>query len=57
MSDETHEPLNIVAIFFREGGWYSLDLPEDTDWAKHAELNPGTLKIENLDGDILWRLQ
>lgn len=51
------EPLTVVVIFFREEGWYPMELPEASDWAEHAALNPGTLRIETLDGDVLWRPQ
>lgn len=46
-----------IVIFFREGGWYPLELPISDDLAKHAELNPGTLRIEDAKGNILWRPQ
>jgi len=46
----------ISAVFFREDGFYILDdLSEDEDWAKHAELNPGTLRIEDINGNVLWQ--
>jgi hypothetical protein len=56
-----------IVIFFREGGWYPIQLqPVETlppgvdraaDIAHHAELNPGTLRVEDLEGNILWRPQ
>ena len=43
-------------IFRRADCWYSLALPADEDLAAHAELNPGTLLIEDaLSGEILWQ--
>lgn len=52
----------VTRIFFRndEAGqpmFYMIDLPEDDDLAVHAELNPGTLRIEDVAGNVLWRLQ
>lgn len=46
-----------VVIFRRVGSWYPLELPIDEDLAKHAELNPGTVAIEDIEGNTLWRLQ
>lgn len=50
-----------IMIFFREGCFYSVqgvkDIPLIRQAADHAELNPGTLKIEDIDGVVLWRLQ
>lgn len=43
-----------TVVFFREEGWYPLDLPEWDDLAEHARRNPGTLRIEDLDGNVLW---
>lgn len=45
-------------IFFREDGWYPLELPDDDNLGAHAECNPGTLKIVcALTGETLWRPQ
>lgn len=42
-------------IFFREGMFYPLDLPEATI-ADNAIANPGTLKVEDaITGEILWQ--
>lgn len=55
-----------TVIFFREkGGWYPIEFmpPDECGWsmeqqaAEHAELNPGTLRIEDVYGTVLWRLQ
>ena len=46
-----------VVIFFRKEGFYPIEVREDEDLSKHAELNPGTLRIEDIDGNILWRPQ
>lgn len=46
-----------LVIFFREGMFYPLELPVTDDLAKHAECNPGTLRIEDIRGNVLWRPQ
>lgn len=47
-------------IFFRGDGWYPitgvLGIPLAQQAAEHAELNPGTVRIEDIDGNVLWRL-
>jgi len=47
-----------TVIFFREGMFYPVHLsgikPTAEEAADHAELNPGTLRIEDLKGNILW---
>lgn len=52
-------------IFYRAEGFYPIELPDE--WlaiygeAKYvkdnAEANPGTLKIERLDGTTVWQPQ
>lgn len=45
-----------VIIFRRKGFWYPVEYPADyTNWADEAERNPGTTKIETLDGEVLWQ--
>lgn len=55
-SETARGPMRLV-IFFRADGWYPLELPETDDLSAHAESNPGTLKIEDAAGNILWRPQ
>ena len=43
-----------MRIFFREEMFYPLMLPSDDDLNTHAENNPGTLKIEDIFGNVLW---
>ena len=43
-------------IFFRAEGWYVVEIPADHLIA-NVELNPGTLRVETLDGRVVWRLQ
>lgn len=34
-----------TVIFFREEGWYPVE---------HVDLNPGTKRVEDIDGNVLW---
>lgn len=47
-----------VAIFFREHEGKEIFYPiEDNlkqDWAEHARLNPGTIRVEDPEGNVLW---
>jgi hypothetical protein len=43
-----------LRVFFREGRFYAIPLPVDDDLNEHARLNPGTLRIEDIDGNVLW---
>lgn len=45
-----------VFLFFREGHFYPVEIPRDQVLA-NVELNPGTLKVEDIKGNIVWRLQ
>lgn len=56
MGEQQRGPMRLV-IFFREGGFYPLELPDTDDLSAHAEVNPGTLRIEDAHGNILWRPQ
>lgn len=49
--------LTRMVIFHRAEGWYPIMVRENEDLAAHAELNPGTLRIEDTEGNILWRPQ
>jgi hypothetical protein len=48
----------MVALFFREIDGNEVFYPvEDNlkqDWAEHARLNPGTIRVEDMDGNVLW---
>lgn len=48
-------------IFFRATGFYLvqgvLDVPLKQQAEDHAVLNPGTLRIEDVHGNVLWCLQ
>lgn len=48
----------MVALFFREIDGKEMFYPvEDNykqDWAAHASCNPGTIRVEDIDGKVLW---
>lgn len=50
-----------VMIFVRAEGFYPvqgvLGIPLGEQAAEHAAINPGTLRVEDVDGNVLWRLQ
>jgi hypothetical protein len=43
-----------VYIFFRKEGWYPLNLGSDEEARANAEHNPGTLKVETVQGRLVW---
>lgn len=44
-------------IFFRETGWYPLELKNDKDARENAECNPGTLRVETIEGKQVWPIR
>ena len=57
------QPQGIIAMFIREmnGGehFYPVEFMGDKspadEAADHAALNPGTLRVETLDGEVIWQ--
>lgn len=43
-----------VYIFFREGGFYAIELQNDADAVANAKCNEGTLRVEDTKGNIIW---
>ncbi len=43
-------------VFFRADGFYPIELKDDEDARQNAEINPGTIRVENIDGDVVWPL-
>jgi len=41
-------------IFFREGMFYPVELRDDADAKVNAELNPGTIRVEDIEGRVVW---
>lgn len=50
-------PPDVIYIFFRAEGWYLVELWGDEDILPNVELNPGTLRVEDMAGRIVWRQQ
>ena len=44
-------------IFFRKGMWYPLEMKNDADACANAECNPGTTRVEDIKGRVVWRVQ
>lgn len=44
----------MIYIFFRQEGWYPLELGSDEEAIANAKCNPGTLKVENSEGTLIW---
>lgn len=44
-----------VYIFFRAEGFYPVECRDDAEVLKHVELNPGTIKVEDTNGRIVWQ--
>ena len=49
------DPQKPIYLFFRADGWYPLNLADDKDARRNAECNTGTVKVENINGDIIWQ--
>ena len=51
-------PMGDTAPFFREGRFYPVQLSGSktslTEIPEHVELNPGTLRVADLNGNVLW---
>lgn len=52
------QPVSISApetyAFQRAEGWYLLELKDDNDARRNAEINPGTLKVTTKIGRQVW---
>ena len=44
----------IPYVFFRKGGFYIVNLSGDEDVLPNVELNPGTLRVEDITGRVVW---
>jgi len=43
-----------IYLFYREDGFYSLELVDDEDAIRNAIFNPGTLTVTDIDSNIVW---
>ena len=44
----------MIYIFFRAEGWYPIQLEDDKDAIANGNSNPGTIKIEDAFGRLIW---
>lgn len=44
-------------VFFRKEGFYPLELRDDEEAKRNAEWNPGTVRVEDINGKVVWRQQ
>jgi len=43
-------------LFFREGTFYPTEYPANySNWQVEADRNPGTIRIEDIKGKVLWK--
>lgn len=43
-------------VFFREDHFYVVEIPREQVLA-NVELNPGTIRVEDIAGNVIWSLQ
>jgi len=43
-----------VYIFFRKEGWYPVEYSDDESAKRGAEINHGTLKVEDTQGNVIF---
>lgn len=41
-------------IFFRDGTFYPLELRDDAEARSNADYNPGTVRVEDIKGRVVW---
>lgn len=44
-------------IFFREEGFYSIGLLNDIDAIENAKCNIETIRVEDINGNVIWSLE
>jgi hypothetical protein len=44
-------------VFFRKGMFYPIEMKDDADAKVNAECNPGTIRVEDINGRVVWSLQ
>jgi hypothetical protein len=43
-----------MVIFFRKEGFYPVHLSPECKIEDHVKLNPGTTRVEDINGNVLW---
>lgn len=47
--------MRLPYIFFRKDGFYPVDgIKNDEEAKRQAEINPGTIRVERLNGKVVW---
>ena len=41
-------------VFYRDEMFYMIDLMDDADAVANAECNPGTRRVEDMNGNQVW---
>jgi len=44
-------------IFFREEGFYLVELKDDADAIANAKINKGTIRVEDINGKQVWTVK
>lgn len=44
-----------VFIFFRKEGWYPVTLRSAKEVPANVDANPGTLRVEDAGGRVIWK--
>lgn len=48
----------VVYLFFREGTFYPIEgIKDDAEVLVHVGGNPGTLKVEDITGRVVWDIE
>ena len=46
----------MIYIFFREDeNWYPVELADDDEARRNAECNPGTVRVETVREEVVWK--
>jgi hypothetical protein len=45
-----------TVIFIRNEGWYPVVFTSRCKVEDHVKLNPGTVRVEEMDGRVIWPL-
>lgn len=46
--------LDNIYLFFRKDGFYPVECRNDEHARNQAEANKGTVRVENVDGKVIW---
>ena len=49
-----NEDMSELYTFHRKEGFYPLELADDDDACRNAECNPGTIRVMDIHGRVVW---